>query len=67
MTEAQQKALQWLVDRGGDGIFNDGGVLSVAGEIAPYLPGAWNALCDLGKVEFYNPTGEGRGRCRVIA
>lgn len=65
MTKSQFKALQWLREHGGDGIFDINGVVMAAGELAPFTRSTWNALRDLGKVEFYNPNGFGRGRLRV--
>lgn len=67
MTKAQQAALAWLRERGGDGIFDINGVLLASGETAPVVRSTWNALRDLGLVEFYKPTGKGRGRCRLTA
>ena len=65
MTDAQNQALKWLRDRNGDGLFDRNGVLVAAGETAPFMRSTWNALRDLGLVEFYNPTGKGRGRVRL--
>ena len=67
MTKAQKAALAWLHERGGDGIFDQHGVLLASGESAPVTRMTWNALRDLGLVEFYKPTGKGRGRCRLAA
>lgn len=67
MTKAQEAALAWLRERNGDGCFDRNGVLLAAGEAAPVTRGTWNALRDLGLVEFYKPTGKGRGRCRLTA
>lgn len=66
MTKAQTEALKWLRDRGGDGIFDRNGVLLAAGESAPHTRSTWNALAKLGEIEFYSPTGRGRGRIRTI-
>jgi len=65
LTKAQSSALEWLKKHGGDGIFNNGGVLLAAGEMAPVTRSTWNALRDAGLVEFYKPTGKGRGRVRL--
>ncbi|MBN8292843.1 hypothetical protein JI664_12785 [Rhodobacter sp. NTK016B] len=65
MTKAQQEALKWLTDHGGDAIFDRNGVALAMGESAPFTRSTWNALRDLGHVEFYNPAGKGRGRLRV--
>ena len=61
MTKVHEAALKWLKDRGGDGIFDNNGVLPAMGELAPFMRSTWNALRDLGKIEFYKPTGKGRG------
>ncbi|AZO77739.1 MULTISPECIES: hypothetical protein [unclassified Bosea (in: a-proteobacteria)] len=65
MTKAQEAALAWLRERNGDGCFDRNGVLLAAGESAPVTRTTWNHLRDLGLVEFYKPTGKGRGRCRL--
>lgn len=65
MTTSQGKALKWLFDRGADGIFDIHGIVIAHGEIAPITRSTWNALRDLGYIEFYNPTGKGRGRLRI--
>lgn len=65
MTKAQKEALAWLSAHNGDGLFDRKGVLLAAGESAPFMRSTWNALRDLGLVEFYKPTGKGRGRCRL--
>lgn len=67
MTKSQQQAVEWLKRRGGDGVFDNNGVLLVAGESAPFTRSTWNALAALGLVEFYKPTGKGRGRLRLSA
>lgn len=64
-TDPRRQALRFLASRGGDGIFDRNGVLTVAGERAPFMRSTWNKLRDCGHVEFYNPSGKGRGRCRV--
>jgi hypothetical protein len=66
LTKSQSNALRWLADRNGDGVFDRNGVLLAAGELAPFMRSTWNALRDLGLIEFYNPTGKGRGRARLI-
>lgn len=65
LTTPQAQALRWLIEHNGDGVFDRDGVLLAAGELAPFMRSTWNVLRDLGLVEFYNPTGKGRGRCRV--
>jgi len=68
MTKAQQSALKWLTDRGGDAVFDKFGVALAQGESAPVERKTWNALRDLGKVEFYGGRrdgGSGYGRLRL--
>jgi hypothetical protein len=65
MTDAQIAAARWLRKRGGDGLFDKYGVAMAAGETAPFMRTTWNALRDEGLIEFYNPTGKGRGRLRL--
>ena len=65
LTKAQKAALVWLHDRNGDGLFDVHGVAVAAGEIAPVMRSTWNGLKAHGAVEFYNPTGKGRGRLRL--
>jgi hypothetical protein len=65
MTEAQRNAITWLRKRSGDGMFDRNGVVLAAGESAPVVRSTWNHLRDAGLVEFYNPTGKGRGRIRL--
>lgn len=67
MTKAQEAALAWLRERGGDGIFDRHGVLLASGETAPVGRVTWNALRDLGLVEFYRPHARGASRCRLTA
>lgn len=63
MTEAQKKALEWLSERNGDGLFDKFGVLVAAGERAPFMRSTWNALRDSGHIEFYLSN----KRVRVVA
>lgn len=67
MTDAQQQAFKWLKERGGDGLFDKNGVVMAQGELAPIERKTWNALRDLGLIEFYNPSGKGRGRLRIVS
>lgn len=62
----QIKALDWLRERGGDATLDKHGVVLAAGESAPFTRQTWNALRDCGMVEFYNPSGRGYGRIRVL-
>jgi len=66
LTQAQGNALKWLRERGGDGVFDKNGILVAAGEPGGFMRSTWNVLQGLGLVEFYKPTGKGRGRCRVV-
>ena len=65
MTPAHKEALEWLRKHGGDAVFDKFGVALAMGETAPYMRSTWNALAKAGLVEFYNPSGKGRGRVRV--
>jgi len=65
MTKAQRGALRWLFARHSDGVFDRNGVLLAGGDLAPYMRATWNALRDLGFLEFYKPTGKGYGRARL--
>jgi hypothetical protein len=67
MTKAMTAALKWLANRGGDAAFDRNGVALAQGDTAPVTRSTWNKLRDAGLVEFYNPTGKGRGRVRVVA
>jgi hypothetical protein len=67
LTKAHREALKWLRDRNGDGIFDLNGVVLAGGESAPVVRTTWNLLRDHGLVEFYKPTGKGRGRIRLTA
>lgn len=44
LTVAQRSALLWLRNRGGEGVFNNHGVLLAQGELAPVMRSTWNAL-----------------------
>lgn len=52
-TASQQSALRWLGERNGDGVFDRNHVVVAAGQRAPVMRATWNALRDLGLVEFY--------------
>lgn len=67
MTNAQREALKWLAEHSGDGVLDRNGVALCAGETAPFMRSTWNALRDLGLIEFYNPAGKGYGRLRLVA
>lgn len=62
LSKPQSKALDWLRERSGDGVFDRNGVLIACGESAPFMRSTWNALRDAGLIEFY---GSGRGRARL--
>lgn len=69
MTKAQSVALEWLISRGGDGVFDRNGVALAQGESASVERKTWNALAELGKIEFYGGKrsgGTGYGRLRVV-
>lgn len=67
ITAAQGFALKWLRQHNGDGLFDFNGIAVAGGELAPIMRATWNALKAAGLVDFYNPTGKGRGRLRVTA
>lgn len=46
ITEAQRRALRWLHNRGGEGMFNKQQVLLAQGELAGVMRSTWNALAD---------------------
>ena len=53
LTGAQRKALDWLEQHNGDGMFDQNGVLLAAGESGPFMRSTWNGLRKAGWVEFY--------------
>lgn len=65
LTKSCKAALEWFAKHGGDGMFDNNGVVLAGGESAPFMRMTWNTLRDAGLVEFYNPTGKGRGRLRL--
>lgn len=68
LTDSQQRAVQWLQDRGGDGCFTKHGQAMAKGEVAPFQRSTWNALQDMGQVKFYGGKrdgGSGHGRLRL--
>lgn len=64
ITPAMKSALEWLTERGGDGVFSrrHGHTMLAAGEIAPFMRATFNKLREAGLVEFY-----GVRRIRVVA
>jgi hypothetical protein len=46
LTGAQQRALRWLYNRTGSGMFTRGQVLLANGELAGVMRATWNALRD---------------------
>lgn len=52
LTAAQVKALRWLANRGGEGMFNKNNVLLARGELAAVMRTTWNRLCDAGMVIY---------------
>ena len=65
LSKAERGALKWLADHNGDGMFDNNGVLLAAGESAPVMRSTWNHLAASGHVDFYRPSGRGRGRLRI--
>jgi hypothetical protein len=65
VTPAQKDAVKWLRERNGDGLFDKCGVVVAGGERAPVMRATWNALRDLGVVEFYGPAHKPRARLRL--
>ncbi len=59
LTSAQHKALVWLAQRGGDACFDKFGIALAQGETAETARKTWNALRDLGYVEFYGGKAQG--------
>lgn len=69
LNKAQAAALRWLKEHGGDGCFDKHGVAFAQGETAPVTRHTWNALAQLGLLEFYGGRrngGCGYGRLRLI-
>jgi hypothetical protein len=52
-SESMLRALLWLRNRSGDGLFDRNGILVAGGERAGVMRATWNKLRDLGLVEFY--------------
>lgn len=69
LTDAQRRALAWLCDRGGDGVWCRGGqVLLCSGEYAPFERKTWARLEEAGLIETYGAKrqgGHGWGRLRT--
>jgi hypothetical protein len=68
MTKAEQQALKWLREHGGDGCFDKSGVAFAQGETAPVMRSTWNSLANQGYVEFYGGVkdgGKSYGRLRL--
>ncbi len=61
MTKAQKAALKWLINRGGDGVFDRCQILMAQGELAPVMRSTWNKLEAIGLVKFY----ASKRRCAV--
>lgn len=59
LTKPQQRALRWLYNRSGKGVFTKGQVLMASGDLAGVTRITWNALRDAGYVEI-GKTGKGR-------
>ena len=61
LSSSCRKAVVWLREHNGDGVFDKHGVVLAAGETGPFMRSTWNTLRDAGLVEFYNPAGRGYG------
>jgi hypothetical protein len=73
MTKAEQQALEWLRERGGDAAIArtkaGGNQIMAQGEVAPFMRSTWNSLANQGLLEFYGGAkhgGKGSGRLRLI-
>jgi hypothetical protein len=70
LTKTGRKALDWLAEHGGDGVWCTGGTAVLAqGEIAPYELATWLRLEEGGYVETYGAArhgGKGWGRIRLL-
>ena len=64
-TDSQKKALKWLSDHNGDGVFDKHGVLLAGGESAPFMRSTWNHLRSSGLVTFYRINGAVAWRVKV--
>lgn len=51
-TKSQLRALLWLKNRGGEGVFNKHNVLLDQGELAGVMRATWNTLADDGLVIY---------------
>ena len=65
MTDSEQKALKWLSEHNGYGVFDKHGVLLAGGESAPFRRITWNHLRDAGLVVFYRINGAGAWRVKL--
>lgn len=65
LSQSMRDALSWLAKRGGDGCFDLHGVALAAGESGPFMRSTWNKLEQVKLIEFYKPSGKGRGRLRL--
>ena len=52
MTDAQQRAFNWLNERGGTGMLDRYGRVLAMGEISPSTPVTWLRLVGLGKLQI---------------
>lgn len=53
LTAAQQEALRWFSEHGGDGVLLGGNAVLAAGEVAPHTWGSFKALEAAGMAERY--------------
>ena len=65
MTDSEKKALKWLSEHNGDGVFDKHGVLLAGGESAPFRRSTWNHLREAGHVVFYRINGAGAWRVKL--
>ena len=65
MTEAQKRALRWLHNRGGEGVFNKNQVLLARGELAAVMRTTWNALAGANPPYLTYSAGNGYKRVAI--
>lgn len=67
LTTAQRRALRWLYNRGGEGMFNKNQTLLARGELAGVMRTTWNALSKAKPpcVDIFSPRADGKGYKRV--
>ncbi len=67
LTVAQKRALRWLYNRGGEGVFNKNQTLLAHGELAGVMRTTWNSLSNTIPpcVDIFSPRADGKGYKRV--